>query len=256
MSLNSLQRLNIVGFVIVITLNVLANALPLNGYNTGELSDLYPNLFVPAGFTFSIWGLIYSLLLLFILYQIRNWWSKEEVDLNVVRAIGPWFFVSCMANASWIIAWHYVQTLLSVLIMLMILTSLRIIYLRIGTGKTIAEPSSDKWGVRLAISVYFGWITVATIANVTAVLVANGWNGGGLAPELWTVIMLSIAVLIGLIMLWKFKDAPYAFVLVWALFGIYSRHNGNPDLQMITYTCLAGMVILGLGALYRLRAWV
>ncbi|MEL7222796.1 MAG: hypothetical protein AAGJ93_15850 [Bacteroidota bacterium] len=256
MSLINLQRLNVVGFIIVVTLNVLANALPLNGYNTGELSDFYPNLFVPSGFTFSIWGVIYSLLLVFIIYQMRSWWSKKEVDLGIVRAIGPWFFISCMANASWIMAWHYLQTLLSVLIMLMILTSLRIIYLRIGTGKSIAMPSSDKWAVRLVFSIYFGWITVATIANVTAVLVANGWTGGGLDPVIWTVIMLAIATLIGGLMLWKYKDAPYAFVLVWAFFGIYSRHNGNPDVQLIAYTCLAGMVVLGLGALYRLRAWV
>jgi hypothetical protein len=161
-----------------------------------------------------------------------------------------------MANASWIIAWHFLQPLLSVLIMLMILTSLRIIYLRIGTGTSIAEPSSDKWYVRLAFSVYFGWITVATIANVTAVLVANGWEGGGLGPINWTIIMISIAIVIGGIMLWKFKDAPYALVLVWALFGIYSRHNGEADVQAIAYTCLAGMILLGAGAVIRIRKWV
>ena len=95
-----LQTFNLIGFLLVLLLNTLANALPLNGYNTGELSDRYPNFFVPAGFTFSIWGIIYLLLIVFIVYQLRSWWKKQDVDMSFVQTIGPWFFISCLANAS------------------------------------------------------------------------------------------------------------------------------------------------------------
>ena len=123
MALRTLQLLNLLGFILVIVLNGLANALPINGYTTGELSDRYPNLFVPAGFTFSIWGVIYLLLLVFVIYQIRNWWSKHRLDMSFVQKIGPWFAISCLANASWIIAWHYVQPLLALFIMCVTISS-------------------------------------------------------------------------------------------------------------------------------------
>lgn len=251
MSLRTLQIFNILGFALVILLNSLANALPLNGYTTGQLSDRYPNLFVPAGFTFSIWGIIYLLLLVFIIYQIRNWWSKHRLDMSFVQRIGPWFFVSCLANASWIIAWHYVQPALALLIMLMILGSLIIIYLRLGIGQMDSPPTSF-WAVKLPFSIYLGWITVATIANITTVLVDFGWRGGPISEATWTIIMISIAAVLGLLVLYRRSDIAYVGVLIWAFFGIYSKRQALGDESSIAQAALIAIGVLGIGAIITL----
>ena len=245
MALRTLQLLNLLGFILVIVLNGLANALPINGYTTGELSDRYPNLFVPAGFTFSIWGVIYLLLLVFVIYQIRNWWSKHRLDMSFVQKIGPWFAISCLANASWIIAWHYVQPLLALFIMFMILLSLIIIYLRLTEISNV-----NYWAVKLPFSVYLGWITVATIANITTVLVDAGWRGGAIPEATWAIIMLSVAAILGLVMLYRRGDIAYVAVLVWALFGIYSKRQAADDTN-IAQTAMLCMAVLAIGALVR-----
>ena len=119
----ALAILNLTGFILVILMNGLANGLPINGKTTGELSAQYPNLFVPAGFTFSIWGLIYLLLLLFVIRQIREAYGRPEQE-NVVQKIGVWFFISCLANAGWILAWHHELVFLSVPIMTVLFITL------------------------------------------------------------------------------------------------------------------------------------
>lgn len=257
MQTKTLQILNLLGFGLVILLNTLANALPLNGYNTGELSERYPNFFVPAGFTFSIWGLIYLLLFVFVIYQIRNWWKKEDVNLDFVQKIGPWFVISCLANASWILAWHYLQLTLSLLIMLLILGSLIVIYLRLGIGETHPEPAANKWAVRLPFSVYLGWITVATIANVTTILVNANWSGGPVDPVSWAAIMVAVAGVVGLIMLYRKADVGYALVLIWAAYGIHAKQamNTDTDVSAILLTTKIVMAVLLIGAAWRAKKW-
>ncbi len=243
MSLRTLQIANIVGFVLVIVMNYLAVNLPINGYTTGELSDLYPNLFVPAGFTFSIWGVIYLLLIIFIVYHIRNWWSKDQLDMSFVERIGPMFFVSCLANASWIIAWHYVQPTLALAIMLTILSSLLSIYRRLDIGKS-DNNSFSFWAVKLPFSVYLGWITVATIANVTTVFVHLGWDGGAFGEVNWTITMITVATIIGAFILFDRRDIGYAAVLVWAFFGIYSKQQVATPTNSIPMAALVAIGVL------------
>lgn len=237
MRVKTLAIINLIGFILVVVINGLANGLPINGLTTGELSDMYPNLFVPAGFTFSIWGLIYLLLLLFVIYQLR---SGDQRPTTVLSAIGYWFAISCLANASWILAWHYIQVPLSLLIMLMILGSLIVIYTRLST---IELSSTERWLVHLPFSVYLGWITVATIANGTTLLVNNGWNGGSLGPVNWTIIMIVVAIVAGGFFLWRYRDWGYVLVIIWALFGIYSKQKGSgiAEAGPIVTTCLIGM---------------
>ena len=196
--------LNIAGFIVTVIFNALANALPLNGKDTGELSDAYPNLFVPAGLTFSIWGLIYLLLAGFVVYQIIMAF-RTDGDSGFMEKIGPWFLISSAANALWIIAWHWEQVLLSVLIMLALLASLIIIYVRINSGNDRPKPAEYLF-VRHPFSVYLGWITVAPIANITALLVDADWNRFGLGEQFWTVFVLAAAVLITLLVLIRRKD--------------------------------------------------
>lgn len=252
MTSKTLQILNILGFILVLLLNGLANGLPINGRTTGELSDLYPNLFVPAGFTFSIWGVIYLLLLGFIIYQARGLWKSSAPDSDgVVQTIGIWFFVSCLANASWILAWHYTQVVLSVLIMLAILTSLIMIYrrLRIGAG---ADTRQKLFLAHLPFSVYLGWITVATIANVTTLLVDSGLSGFWFGETIWTCIMITIATGFGIFFLVKKYDVPYALVLVWAFYGI-SAVRFNDAIILAAYV---GIGLLAFGVIFRFNRWI
>ena len=224
MTIPTLRYLNIFGFALVITLNILANALPINGMTTGELSRLYPNRFVPAGFTFSIWGVIYLTLLGFVVYQFF------QSANTVVKRIGLWFFISCLANASWILTWHYQRPLFALGLMLLLLISLTKIYLSV-------EPFdwADQWAAKIPFQLYLGWISVATIANTTAVLVDYGWTGGPLAEVTWAAIMVVVATLAGLFFATRYKDIAYNGVLLWAFYGIYARQASEGPLQTTLY---------------------
>lgn len=243
--------LNFLSFAIVMVMNYLANALPIAGRRTGEMSDLFPNLFTPAGFTFSIWGLIYLLLMGFTIYQIR-FFGKPAPEF--LKKIGWLFGLSCLANASWLLAFHHLQIGLSMLIMLVLLGSLGGIYLRLNIGKAGAS-ASERWLVHLPFSVYLGWISVATIANAAILLTHLGWGGepGGGAP-LWTIITLAAAVGLGLAAIFTRQDFAYALVIVWALFGIYSRRIADPVAQdgQVETAALTGIAMIGLGVIYKI----
>ncbi len=244
-----LQLLNVLGFIGTLVLNALANALPINGKNTGELSDQYPNLFTPAGLTFSIWGLIYLLLAVFCVYQGKDLFSNRKEDLPFVQRIGPLFLVSCLANMSWILAWHYEHVTLSLLIMLVIFSSLLGIYLRLDIGKAPVR-GQEKYLVHLPFSVYLGWITVAMIANVTAWLVNTGWYGGSFPEETWAIIMVITATLITVFVLSKRRDVAYSLVIIWALAGIVIKRfpSDVPTASSLIVTAYACMLIIAIGA--------
>jgi len=246
MKIKAFQTLNILGFILVIVVNVLANALPIAGRNTGEVSALYPSLFTPAGFTFSIWGVIYLLLFVFVIYQARGFFGKaNELTSKLVTQIGIWFFISCLANASWILVWHHQMITPSLLIMLIILYSLIKIYLNLGIGKS-TENSSQSNLVQIPFSVYLGWITVATIANVSIFLINIGWNGFNLSPVFWTVLVIGTATAITILTLIKRKDIFFSLVILWAFFGIISkRMSVSPEpTQAIIISLGVGLVAI------------
>jgi hypothetical protein len=251
-NLRVLALLNTLGFIITLTLNGLANALPINGKNTGELSDMYPNLFVPAGFTFSIWGVIYTFLLLFIGYQLFQAFSKNQRHDSFINEIGGIFFLNCLANASWIVAWHYQYVGLALLIMFAILATLILIYQKLKIGLTKVR-TAEKWLVHIPFSLYLGWITVATIANVTTLLVDLDWNGFGIAPEIWTVIVLIVGTLIGLRVLQKRGDLAFGVVILWAYFGIISKRmsEGAEFTNAIVLTAIVSMVLFAVAIVRR-----
>ena len=235
--------LNIVALVATIVVNALANALPLNGMTTGALSDAIPNLFVPAGLTFAIWGPIYLLLVVFAIYQAVNGW-KHDVQDTAVRKLGPWFIVSCVANALWIIAWHWQLIALSLIVMLFLLGALMLMY-----GKTRGNECSlgFRAAVSLPVSIYLGWITVATIANITSLLVTMQWDRFGLSEVFWTVAVLGAAIAINLLAIIISGDIWFAAVGIWALYGIYLKRStvGPESASPIVLTSLVGMIVLG-----------
>jgi hypothetical protein len=239
--------LNLIGLGVTIYVNYLANALPINGKTTGELSDAYPNLFVPAGFTFAIWGVIYLLLLAFVVYSLVVAFGKNEQQKAVIDKIGIWFFISCIFNSTWIFAWHYQEVLIALGLMLGILITLIIIYQRLNIGN-ISVSNSTKFLFHVPFSVYLGWITVATIANVTTYLVDIDWDGSGILPELWTVIVLLVGTYIGQTVTGRRRDIAYGLVIIWAYYGIVSKRMalGADIMNSIVLAALIGMGIISL----------
>ena len=206
-------------YVFMVVMNALATTLPLGGRTTQEISERYDTLFAPIGFTFAIWGVIYLLLGVYSVYQLVR-------DNEVIRAITPWFIASCVLNGVWIIGWHYEVIWAS----LVIIVALLIVLIRINKATTSRRTDwANTLAVRLPFSVYFGWVTVATVANVSALLVQWGWRGGDIASEsTWTVVILIIAALIGMTTTLVNASIGYGAVLVWAYWGILSRHlSGN-----------------------------
>jgi hypothetical protein len=250
----SLKILNLVAFLATIVVNALANALPIAGKTTGELSDLYPNLFVPAGLTFSIWGVIYLLLAAFAVYQAA---MPNRIAAPLLQRIGPLFILASAANIGWIFVWHYQRVSASLAVMLVLLASLLAIYLRLGIGVR-AVPWQEKLLVHLPFSVYLGWITVATIANVTAVLVHLGWNRFGASEEFWTIAVLVVATLITLAVLFTRNDVFYALVILWAFTGILIKRLtvDSPPNRAIIVTLAVAMAVVFVVLLIRIPRWL
>lgn len=234
------QILNLVALFATLIVNWLANALPLNNRTTGEISDQFPVLFTPAGYVFSIWGLIYLLLLGFAVYQAL----PSQRDNPRLERTAYWFVLSNIFNSVWIFLWHYEQFLLTLAAMLGLLVSLIVIYQRLEIGLKQVDRL-EKYLVNLPFSIYLGWISVATIANFSTTLYDLGWNGFGIAPEIWTVIMLLVATGLGFIMLLRRRDFAYALVLAWAFIGITARQNDTP-LVAVTAAVTALILLIAL----------
>ncbi len=243
----SLSILNLIGFLGTVVVNGLANALPLNNKTTGELSDQYPNLFVPAGLTFSIWGVIYILLAIFVIYGLIISIKNNTQKTAFIENIGILFFISSLANIGWIFAWHYEILAMSLILMLVILGSLITIYLRLRIGKS-DSTLSERYLVHLPFSVYLGWITIATIANVTAVLVDINWNTFGLGEQFWAVAVIIVGITIALSVLFTRKDIFYCLVVDWALLGILlKRLADSTPVQSVIIISIIGMVLVSIG---------
>jgi len=220
--LQMLQVANIIAVIVTILVNGLANILPIGGKYTGELSDNIPNLFVPAGITFAIWGIIYVLIILFAIYLAKDLFKKEKTTKTFLEKISYFFILASVANIIWIFLWHYEQIIFSLLAMILLFVSLLVIYLRLNIG--IEKVSmKEKLLVHVPISVYIGWITVATIANVTAVLVTVGWDGFGISEQIWTMLVIIVATIITILIIITRKDYAYGAVIIWALIGIYLK---------------------------------
>lgn len=246
------QWLVLAAVLVTIIINALANILPLNGITTGEISDKFPVYFVPAGYVFSIWGLIYLGLVAFAVYQVL----PAQRDNPRLRAVSWPFLVSCLANIAWLFLWHYQQFVWTILAMVILLISLIVIYLLLGrSGEKV--PPAERWLVHLPFSIYLGWISVATIANASDVLYYIGWKGWGIAPAVWAVIMLVIAACLAWAMAVLRGDPAYGLVIIWAFVGIAVKQASTPlvaNTALILAGACAAVVVLGPILRSRLRA--
>jgi hypothetical protein len=222
------KYLNIVFFAVMIVMNYLANALPLNNKTTGTLSDELPNLFVPAGLTFSIWGIVYLLLAAFCIIQFK------ESNQIVIEKIGWLFSISCLLNAVWIVAWHYQRIPVSLVIMAGLLITL--IYINM----VIRDLPFGL--IKAAFGIYLGWICIAIIANVTALLVRYNWNGFGISEVAWTMIMISTGVLIVSLALLKLQNPFIGLSVIWAFLGIYLKRQ--VDYRTIAITAIVALALV------------
>lgn len=230
------QSITVIVFLATVVVNALANALPLNGQTTGGISDSFKVFFVPAGYVFSIWGLIYLALGAFTIYQAL----PAQRENPRLRRIGYWFVAGSLANSAWIFFWHYNIYPLTLVMMLILLVSLLVIYTRLQVGAN-APSNIERWTVNFPFSLYLGWITVATIANVTSLLDYLKWNAWGIAPEVWTAIMLVVAVIVAGLMFATRRDSTYLLVLVWAFVGIALKHSAVPTVTTAAWVA-AGLV--------------
>jgi len=206
----------------MIAINALANIIPINGITTGGVSAYYENLFTPAGYTFLIWGVIYLLLGIYTFYQGYFSWNKYAVrKVNLFKKIGVWFSISSIANSLWILSWHYRKIPLTVLFILIIFFSLIFIFLEL---KRFKLSDREKIFIRIPFSIYFGWITVASIANIMVLLVYLNWSWFGLHEYIWTILFIIIGAAISIFTILKNRNSIYGIPIAWAYTGILVRH--------------------------------
>jgi benzodiazapine receptor len=243
-----LKWANIVAFVLTVLVNGLAGSTTiLGGKNTAQISDTYPTLITPAGFVFSIWGVIYVLLGVFVVFQAL----PSEKGKDYQKRIGWLFVLSSLLNIAWLFLWQFEYLSLSVVLMFLLLASLIAIYLRLNIGKS-AVSLREKLAVQTPFSVYLGWITIASIANVAAALVSVNWNGFGINQETWAILIIAVALLITLLVVAMRRDVAYGLVIIWALVGIAVNQSGSQNIVMIAEIS-AGIVAVALAASILLR---
>lgn len=215
-----MKYINLILFAGMVVMNYLANALPLNGKTTGQLSDAYPNLFTPAGVTFSIWGVIYILLLIFCVIQFTTSYQA------VISRIGWLIGLTCVFNALWIVAWHYERLPLSLILMLGLLVSL--IWINV-----FIRDLPDAF-IKAGFGIYLGWICIAAIANVTALLVNFGWDGSAISGQTWTIIMILAGAVIVSVTIWRLENPFIGMAVVWAFAGIMIKRQADNRAIFIT----------------------
>jgi hypothetical protein len=245
---DSLRQIAVILTIIAtLVVNALAETLPINGITTGQISDSFHVYFVPAGYVFSIWGLIYLGLIAFGIFQALP--SQRENPR--MRATGWWIALGGLANSAWIFLWHYEFFVLTLIAMFVLLATLMATYLHLGPGPR-AVPTSETWAARLPFSIYLGWITVATVANVTIVLDYLKWDGFGIAPEIWMGIVLAAVLAIAVLMNITRRDVAYTLVILWALAGISVKQAPVTAVVIPTWITF-GLVALTLAVAVFLR---
>jgi len=224
--------------LLTIVVNSLANALPLNGQTTAEISDRFVVYFTPAGYVFSIWGVIYIGLVAFTIFQALP--SQRENPR--LRAIGWWMVAGSLANSAWIFFWHYEVFPLTLVVMLALLVSLIVSYLRIRQNQ-VGITTAERLTVQVPLSIYLGWITVATTANITSLLDFWKWNAWGISSITWLWIVLGVVVILTGVMTLTQKDIVYDLVILWSVAGIGVKHTGTANVATAAWIAF-GLVSL------------
>ncbi len=221
----------ILSFVFMMSMNVYANKKPLHGNTTGEISDKYPTLFTPSGFTFSIWGVIYLLLIFF-----TSVFVLDSSQFSNPLLTGVIFGLSSLMNGIWLNFWHQDKQIASSVIMFLLLMSLIYVYLLI---------QDSPFYITLPISVYLGWIAVATIAQISILLYP--FKPSSFKVEVGIFFLeLIVGVVLAIVMSFIYKDWAFALVIIWGYFGIYSKHTSqnHPRIKQMVLACIGITLLL------------
>jgi benzodiazapine receptor len=224
---NYLRWANIVAFITTLIVNGLSNTTLIGGKTTAEVSNSYPTLITPAGYVFAIWGIIYILLGVFIVYQAL----PSQKDKPFQKQVSVLFILTSVFNIVWLIFWQNELLPISVAVIIAFLASLIAIYLRLNIGKSNVGLK-EKLCVHVPFSVYLGWVTIATIANISVTLVSVGWDGFGLSLQTWAILVLAVALILDLAVVATRRDIAYSFVFIWALVGIGVNQAANPSIVL------------------------
>ena len=234
------QALVLIATIATIAFNGISQTLPIGGRTSADISNTYTTYFTPANYAFAIWGVIYLLLLAYSIYQAL---PSQRENPNA-RRIGWLYMLSCVLNCLWITLFQYDQILISLIVIVGFLLSLMGIYVRLNVGIT-SVSTADRWLLHLPFSVYLGWLSVATIANVAVLGVAQNWGDlFGIAAPTWAAIMLAIATVVGLLMAITRRDVGYVAVFVWAFVAIIGKQSATP---VVTTTALVAVIVLLVG---------
>ena len=230
--------INILFFVLTVIVNSLAGSTTiLGGKLTAEISDANPTLITPAGYVFSIWGIIYILLGAFVVFQAL----PSQQGKGFQKSVGWLFVLSSIANIVWLFLWQFEYLSFSVVVIFLLLATLILIYLRLNIGKSEVSLR-EKLAVHVPFSVYLGWITIASIANVSVFLVSVNWDGLGISAETWATLIIIVALIITVLVLATRKDIAYSLVIIWALVGIAVKQSGNQNI--VTLTEASAIIVL------------
>jgi len=234
-----LKWINGVAFVLTVVVNGLAGGTTsIGGKLTAEVSDANPTLITPAGYVFSIWGIIYILLGIFVIFQAL----PDQEGKGYHEKIGWLFALSSLLNIAWLFLWQFEYLSLSVVLMFLLLVTLIAIYLRLNIGKSTV-PLHEKLAVHTPFSVYLGWITIASIANVAVTLVSVGWDGFGISQETWATLIIIIALIITLLVIAMRRDIAYGLVIIWAFSGIAVKQGENQTIVTLLEVSVGIIVI-------------
>ena len=231
------QVVVLIATIATIAFNGISQSLPIGGRTSADISNTYTTYFTPANYAFAIWGVIYLLLLAYSIYQAL----PSQRENPSARRIGWLFVLSCVLNCLWITLFQYDQILVSLIVIVALLVSLIVIYLRLNVGRA-SVSASDRWLLHLPFSVYLGWLSVATIANVAVLGAAQNWGDlFGIAAPIWAAIMLAVATLLCLLMAFTRRDVGYVAVLVWAFVAIINKQS---EVQVVATTALIAVIVL------------
>ncbi|MCS7067969.1 MAG: tryptophan-rich sensory protein [Meiothermus sp.] len=233
-----MQGVVVLAVIATIAVNALANILPIAGRQTGEVSDRFASFLTPAGYVFAIWGVIYLALLAYAVYQALPA-QRDNPRLVATRGL---FVLSCGFNVAWLLCWHYLRIVPSMVMMIGLLLTL-LLYVRLGVGQ-FAVSAAESGLARVPFSLYLGWITVATVANAAITLIELGWNGWGLPGQVWALLLVLVAAGVGVVFARRERDIPFNLVLLWAFAGIGVAHASEP---VVVYGVVAGLLVVVAG---------
>ena len=245
-----LSVFNFISLSIHIAASAASQLKLINETDVSEVSNLFPTLFTPAGFTFSIWGIIYITLTAMCIYHIvvSFKFDKLHADNQAIEKMSGWFIVNNIATAAWLYFWTHVQIALAELMIVIQLVSLVIIHIRLDIH-VASRPLLNKIFTQMPLSIYLGWISIATIANTAVYLTSLKWNGWGIAPDAWTLIMIFIAVLLSFAMIFLRDNIFFGLVVVWALAGIFFRQHQSyyplvDTTAIISFALIVGAILI------------